>query len=308
VSGAERSGTLDPGVWGVIPTPFAGPGDNLDEESLRRLAAFYEALGVTGLVALGVFGESARLSMAERCRVLDVVSGNSTLPLVVGITALATAPAIEETTTLAAATNGRVVAVMVQVNSADRGCLLAHFRLLHETTGLPIVVQDYPEVSGVTIAAPVLAAALAQESWVAAVKAESPPTALAVAHLVEALKGVPVFGGLGGVGLLDELASGAAGAMTGFSFPEGLRDCVVAHSDGGYRRARAALLPYLPLINFEQQPRIGLGIRKEAFRRRGIIRNAAVRSPGLPMPAQLSTQLDRHLEAVPVEVSGAVRA
>jgi 4-hydroxy-tetrahydrodipicolinate synthase len=37
---------------------------------------------------------------------------------------------------------------------------------------------------------------------------------------------VPVFGGPGGLGLLDELTAGAAGAMTGFSCTEGLIACV----------------------------------------------------------------------------------
>ena len=69
---------------------------------------------------------------------------------------------------------------------------------------------------------------------------------------------VSVFGGLGGQGLLDELLSGAAGAMTGFSYPEALIACVRAWQTDGYEAARDALLPYLPLINFEQQARIAL--------------------------------------------------
>ena len=66
---------------------------------------------------------------------------------------------------------------------------------------------------------------VAQSPHVTAVKAEAPPTPVAVAELTARCT-VPVFGGLGGVGLLDELAVGAAGAMTGFSFPEGLLACV----------------------------------------------------------------------------------
>ena len=99
-----------------------------------------------------------------------------------------------------------------------------------------------------------LAAALADLPFVAAVKAEAPPTPPAIATLTARLD-VPVFGGLGGIGLLDELAAGSAGAMTGFSFPEGLLACVSAFRSGGYEAAREAFLPYLPLVNFEQQVR-----------------------------------------------------
>jgi len=54
-----------------------------------------------------------------------------------------------------------------------------------------------------------------------AIESETPPTSVVVAHLVAKLD-VPVFGGLGGVGLLDELLAGSAGAMTGFSHPAAL--------------------------------------------------------------------------------------
>ena len=45
--------------------------------------------------------------------------------------------------------------------------------------------------------------------------------------------------------------------------------------------------------------RIALAVRKEAFRRRGLIVEAAARPPAAPFPASLSAQLDRHLAAVP---------
>lgn len=287
--------TLGQGVWGVLATPFAGPTMVVDEDSLARLARHYEVVGAAGLTALGVFGEASRLSSAERLQVLRIVTEVTTLPIVAGVTALSSAPAVEEIERLVGEVGDRLVAVMVQANSPDEHTLRIHFRRAYGA-GAPIVVQDYPDVSGVTISPHALAAAAMDEPWIAAIKAESPPTAMAVGALTAALPDVPVFGGLGGIALVDELAAGAAGAMTGFSFPEGLIACVTAYMKEGFSHARDRILPYLPLINFEQQPRIGLGIRKEALRRRGLIRDAAVRPPGVRMPPVLSEQLDRHLE------------
>ena len=90
------------------------------------------------------------------------------------------------------------------------------------------------------------------------VKSETPPTSVAIAHLAPRLD-VPVFGGLGGVGLLDELAAGSAGAMTGFSHPAVLAAVLRAHRDGGFEAARDAWAPWLPLANFEGQLRVGPG-------------------------------------------------
>lgn len=289
---------LDPGVWGVVATPFSGSTLDVDEGSLVTLVAHYESIGVTGLTVLGVFGEAAQLSSTERREVLEAVADTVELPLVVGATSLGTAPVIEEALLAAEAVGDRIAAVMVQVNSPRPDVLGAHLRAVHDATGLPIVVQDYPAISGVTVPADVLAAALVDLPFIAAVKAEAPPTPPAIAILTQRLE-VPVFGGLGGIGLLDELAAGSAGAMTGFSFPEGLLACVSAYRSGGYAAAREAFLPYLPLVNFEQQVRIALAVRKEALRRRGLIVESAARPPAASFPESLSAQLDRHLAAVP---------
>jgi 4-hydroxy-tetrahydrodipicolinate synthase len=299
---------VSPGVWGVVATPFAGAASGIDEASLVRLVAHYERIGVTGLTVLGVFGEAAQLTSTERYEVLEAVSDTVDLPLVVGATSLGTAPVIEEGLLAIEAIGDRIAGLMVQVNSPRRDVLAAHLRAVHEATGLPIVVQDYPAISGVSIPAEVLGTALADLPFIAAVKAEAPPTPPAIAMLTARLD-VPVFGGLGGVGLLDELAAGSAGAMTGFSFPEGLLACVNAWRDGGFEAAREAFLPYLPLVNFEQQVRVALAIRKEALHRRGLIADSTPRPPAASFPATLSEQLDRHLAAVEatVRVPEAVR-
>jgi 4-hydroxy-tetrahydrodipicolinate synthase len=288
---------LSPGVWGVVATPFQGPDLALDEGSLAGLVRHFAATGATGLTVLGVFGEAAQLSAAERRTVLATVVDAVDLPLVVGSTALGTAPLLDELALIQEATGPRLAAAMVQVNTPRAEVLRRHLTAVHDATGLALVVQDYPVASGVRIGTDELAAALTGLPFVAAVKAESPPTTVAVAALTRQLD-VPVFGGLGGLGLLDELAAGAAGAMTGFSFPEGLVACVQAWQEGGFPVARAAFAPFLPLIAFEQQPGIALAIRKECLRRRGLLAEAGVRPPAAAMPAALLDQLARQVDAV----------
>ncbi len=289
--------SLAPGVWGVLATPFRDSTLELDTASLAALARHAETAGVTGLTVLGVFGEAARLSTAERRTVLATVVGSVGLPLVVGVTSLDTAPLLDEVRLVQEVAGDRLAAVMVQVHSPSAELVRAHLQAVHDATGAAVVVQDYPVASGVRIGTADLVRALTGLPFVAAVKAESPPTAAAVATLTGALD-VPVFGGLGARGLLDELAVGAAGAMTGFSFPEGLVACLSAWRDGGFPAARNAFLPYLPLIAFEQQPGIGLAIRKECLRRRGLLMEAGVRPPAPLLPDSLRDQLVRHLDAL----------
>jgi 4-hydroxy-tetrahydrodipicolinate synthase len=60
------------GVFSVLPTPFTS-GGLVDAESLCRVVDLFITAGVNGLTALGVTGEVARLTEAERVRVLGTV-------------------------------------------------------------------------------------------------------------------------------------------------------------------------------------------------------------------------------------------
>ncbi|MGP4021558.1 dihydrodipicolinate synthase family protein [Saccharopolyspora sp. 5N708] len=282
----------------MVATPFTGSTLDVDEAGLAGLVEHYQRIGVTGLTVLGVFGEAVRLSTAERRAVLEIAVGAADLPIVVGASSTSLAPVIEEIELATDVVGDRLAGAMVQVNTPDPKQLAAHLGAAHAATGAGLVVQDYPLVTGVSISAASLASAVREVAAVVAVKAEAPPTPPAIATLTTATD-VPVFGGLGGIGLLDELAAGSAGAMTGFSVPEGLVACVAAWQRGGYDAAREAYSPYLPLVNFEAQARIGLAIRKEALRRRGLLRESGVRPPAPSMPESLSDQLDRHLAATP---------
>ena len=292
--------TLAKGVWGVLATPFHRPDLAVDLRSLQAEVQFYHRIGAAGVVALGVFGEATSLSVAEQVAVIATVAeAGDGLPVVAGLSSRSTAPLVELASRLREAGGGALVAVMAQVNSPNPDTVRRHFDALYRGCGLPVVVQDYPVASGVTIRPDVLAAVVAECPYVAAVKCEAPPTAVAISILAESVP-VPLFGGLGGAGLIDELAAGAAGAMTGFSYPEGLIAAVQAFQADGFAAARDAFSPWLPIANFENQPGIGLAIRKETLRRRGLIAEAAVRPPAPGFPAVLAPLLDNHLRTLPV--------
>jgi 4-hydroxy-tetrahydrodipicolinate synthase len=286
---------LDPGVWGILATPFRGPNLEVDTTSLTCLVELYRKIGATGVVALGVLGEAARLDTGERELVLrTVVEAAGPLPVVAGMGTTSTQPAIEEAYRAAEA---GARAVMVLVNTADGAELAHHLDRIAATSGLGIVVQDHPETTGITIPPRALGKAVADSGAAVAIKAEAPPTAPTVAAFKEETN-VPVFGGLGGVGLLDELLAGAAGAMTGFAFPEALVATVRGWRSGGYEAARAAYIPWMPLVIYEAQAQISLALRKEILVRRGLIAEASVRPPGVPMPASSYAALEAHLAAV----------
>lgn len=290
---------LPSGLWGVLATPFHGLGLDVDLDSLRREVDLYLSVPADGLVVLGVFGEGVALDAIEQAAVVTTVAERAGgTPLVVGVSARTTAVAVEQGRTAVAAAGAHLAALMVQANTADPEVLADHLDAVHAATGAAIVLQDYPVASGVQIGVGAILQVLERCPFVVAVKSEAPPTAAVIGQLT-ARTSVPVFGGLGGVGLLDELAAGAAGAMTGFSHPEGLRAVLDAWATGGFDGARQAFTPWLPLVNFEAQPGIGLSLRKEILLRRGVFADAAVRPPAKRAPESLLELVPQHLAAVP---------
>jgi 4-hydroxy-tetrahydrodipicolinate synthase len=295
---ASDRAPLEAGLWGVLATPFADRTGPIDFASLERQVELHQRAGSVGLVALGVFGEAAKLDPAERLALVKAVS--SQVPgqrLVVGVPGLETREVIAAAHALAPVTQ-RPPVLMVQVNSPEPDVVREHLTAIWQDTGLGMVLQDYPVATGVRIDSADVARIASACGAVVAVKSEAPPTSAAIAAMT-AITDVPVFGGLGGLGLLDELAAGAAGAMTGFSFPEVLARVVAAFTAGGYAAAREAYLPWMPLVNFEAQAVVGLAIRKEALHQRQVFTSGAVRDPGPAMTPALQRILELHLRHLP---------
>ena len=93
--------------------------------------------------------------------------------------------------------------------------------------------------------------------------------------------------------LPQEMQRGADGAMTGFAYPEMMVQVVDLSLKGAHDRAEDIFDAYLPLVRYEQQLGLGLAIRKETLRRRGVIATAKVRAPGPVMTKADHDELSR---------------
>ncbi len=269
------------GVHWMLATPFRED-EKLDLQSIGKLMEKAYSSGCEGVVALGVTGEAARLTDAERRSVAhEVIANANGMPVTLGTTAAGTAAAVaysREAQELGAA------AVMVSAPAMGKpnpDALLAHYRRIAEAIEIPIVVQDYPQTSGVHMAPDFIARLFQEIPSVQYLKLEDPPTPTKITAIrAQAGDDLAIFGGLGGMYLLDELTRGSAGAMTGFAYPEVLVDICRSMAEGDRPQAEAVFYRHLPLLLFEFQEGIGVGIRKYALQQRGLISCARVRHPG----------------------------
>ena len=284
------------GVYSVLPTPFTPAGD-VDEESLQRVIDLFIGAGVNGVTALGVTGEVARLDDSERRRVLEVAVNhvNGRIGVVAGTTSEGTGTCIAYSRT---AREIGATAVMVsppRMPKLNSEAVVRHYKALADAVDIEIVVQDYPPISGFAMEPSLLARIAKEIPKARTVKLEDPPTPFKTSRILEACgdTSVRIFGGLGGVFLLEELLAGATGAMTGFAFPEILVKIVSLFRAGKVDEAADVFYRAVPLMRFEFQEGIGMAIRKEVLHRRGALASPVTRPPAAALDRTTREALDR---------------
>lgn len=289
----DRLDTTARGVFLITVTPFTDDGV-LDLASTDRMVDFALERGVAGLTVLGIMGEATKLTAAEARtfvgRVLARVAGR--VPVVVGASAPGFAPMRELTdSVMAQGAAGVMVAPPHTLRSDD--AIAAYFEMVQATLGdaVPWVLQDHPVATGVQMSARVILRIVASAPGCVMLKHEDCPglaklSAIRAAGDSGGARRISILtGNGGGLFLPEELRRGADGAMTGFAYPEMMVGVCNAHAAGDTERAQDLFDAYLPLARYEQQPGIGLAVRKHILSARGVIASAHIRRPGPALSA-----------------------
>lgn len=283
------------GVFTIAATPFL-PDGALDFDSLDRLVEAYVEKGADGLTILGMMGEAGKLTAAESVAVVRRVIGRTHVPVIVGVSSAGFAAMTE---LAAEAMDAGAAGVMVAPASTLRtdaqitGYYHDAARALGET---PFVLQDFPLVTGVQIATPVIQKIIDDLPTCVMLKHEDWPGLEKISALRAASdaggRRVSILCGNGGMFLLEEMLRGADGAMTGFGYPEMMARVVAACNVGDVDRGRDIFDSYMPMVRYESQPNLGLAIRKYSLMRQGIIAHATLRRPGAALSAAAMAEVD----------------
>ena len=276
------------GVYIIAVTPFAEDG-SLDLSSTDSMVDAYLASGVTGITILGIMGEATKLTAEESRsfakRVINRVSGK--VPVVVGASSPGFAPMRELTESvmdLGAA--GVMVAPPSSLRTDDQ--IYNYFEMVGETIGIsvPFVLQDHPVSTGVQMATSVILRIIKALPSCVMLKHEDCPGLAKLSAIRASSKSGDtrrisiLTGNGGGLFLTEELTRGADGAMTGFAYPEMMVSVCRAHASCNIANAHDLFDAYLPLARYEQQPGIGLAVRKYILAKRNMIASSTIRKPG----------------------------
>lgn len=298
------------GVFIIAATPFTDDGA-LDLHSIDSLTDFYLGCGVHGFTLLGMMGEAHKLTAEESLTVVNRVIGRAQgRQVIVG----ASHAGLENVRRLAheamvAGAAGVMVAPPPGLKGDDG--VYNYYAQLFDELGpdIPVVYQDYPQTTGVYLAPSVFERMVDDFKQLVMLKHEDAPGLAKLTRVREGEKKpgrrrVSILVGNGGLYYPQEMQRGADGAMTGFAWPEMLVQVYDLFAAGKSSEAEELFDLYLPLVRHEQQPSVGLALRKEVLFRRGAIRSPRQRAPGSSLTAtdraeldNLITRLDRRLAA-----------
>ena len=268
------------GIHFMLPTPFDFDG-GVDFASLARCVGHAKATGCTGVVTLGVMGEAHRLLESERDAVVDAVvaASGDELKVSVGISSESAELAVARLESAQNAGADAVMAAPPRMAKPNDAAVASYYSEIDSASRVPLIVQDLPEQTGVHMSPEMFAKLRGTLINGMMVKLEDPPTPPKISRILDLVDDVPVFGGLGGSFLYEDLRRGASGAMTGFAYSEVLVAIHREYADGRVDAARQMFYDWLPLIRYENSVGLGLSIRKHILKWRGLIDRAAVRPP-----------------------------
>ncbi|RDE09549.1 dihydrodipicolinate synthase family protein [Pelagibacterium lacus] len=287
------------GVYVIAATPFDDNGA-VDQDSINSMVDGYLAAGVSGITILGMMGEANKLSEAESKSVITGVLNrvDQRVPVVVGVSSAGLDPLVALSKFSMDAGAAGVMATPIPSIRTDEA-LYGYFERVCNAIGsqTPLVFQDYPFVTSVHASVPVLERLIDDFAQIVMIKHEDWPglsklTRLRAGSDSGAHRRVSILVGNGGMYLPPELGRGADGAMTGFAYPEMLVDVCDLYSAGKAEQGEDLFDLYLPLLRYEAQPGIGLALRKELLRRRGLMASSYVRAPGPRLSKEDHAELD----------------
>lgn len=269
------------GVLAAGVTPLRDDGSKIDGDAIGALYAFYAAVGLDGVLALGTTGEGILLDSAERKLVTRLAVEASDIPVLVHVGAQTTEESVSVAAYAAEAGAAGVAAIGPPYFAFDDAELLAHFLAIATACApLPFYVYEFAARAGYAVPLSVIATLRDRASNFVGLKVSDQPWDRFAPYLLD---GLDVF--VGPEPLIAEgMRAGAVGVVSGLAggLPEAVLD-VAAHEWDVDASARAGALrslvneyPFqaalksilswrgLPLLDQVRRPLRGLETREAA--------------------------------------------
>jgi 2-keto-3-deoxy-L-arabinonate dehydratase len=294
-----RHEQLISGVVPILVTPFTESG-GIDWDSVDSQIDFLIGRDVRW-AGIGFGSEVNRLSPEETTQLTARCAsrGGDKLRIVGNAELAAVPPGVEAIHRVA--DNGGAVAMVRPAGLA--GCtqdeLYEAFAAVASAGGLPVIVQDAPNHTGVNLTPQTLARLLVEAPGIAAIKVEAVAPAPKVSAVINAAAGKrgAILTGAMGLDWLHECQRGAEGTMPGPAFPEAFAEIARRVSAGNSAGAVEIFARILPITALGSR---GLDTflfaQKRVLVRHGVLASARLRLPKAEPDLRLVAEIDELID------------
>ncbi len=254
-------------------------------------------------MAFGLAGEVLKLSSDERRDltevILDEVAG--AVPVFVGAGAPSVRASIELARHAEKAGANCVVLPAPMSGAVGDGALVEYFATIAASVSVPVMIQDAPAYVGVRLGPEVVSRVGAAAENVRLVKLEAGPAEIGE-WILQLGADFAIWGGDGGVYLLDCVRIGVAGIIPGGDLVDRLVQVYEAEIRGEPDVADDLFRRILPALVFEMQHSIDHynACAKHVLVRRGVLEHPALRAPAAVFGDVSAGLLERHLTALEI--------
>jgi dihydrodipicolinate synthase/N-acetylneuraminate lyase len=287
------------GIWPAICTPFAEDA-SVDLVAMRRVVRFAIDAGAQGLVCFGLAGEVLKLSSDERRSLIEVIvdEAGGRVPVLAGVGAESLRASIELASHAEQVGVSGIVSPAPTTARPGEAAVADYLARLAASVELPVMIQDAPAYLGVALSPTIVANAAALAPNICMLKLEAGPAAMSA--WIEALgSSFSIWGGDGGVYLLDCLRIGAAGIVPGVDLVDLLVEINELEQRGARLEADRRLSALLPMLVFEMQSIDHYNAcAKRVLVERGVLQTSALRVPAEPFPEACTALLHHHLTSL----------
>jgi len=283
----------------ILATPFADDGA-LDLAGIDPQVEWLLAEGATGVACNAIASEGYKLTEAERDAVVErtaaAVAGRA--PVVVSADGPGTEPALDRARRAARLGADALMVLPPYFVKPDGDALLDYYQRIGAATGVPLIVQDAPQLTGVAMN-PALWARMADRiPEVRYVKVEGTPQGHTISETVRLCGDrLGVFCGWGGLSILDALERGSVGSMPAANFTPEFAAIQAAWEAGDRGEAERLFNRAIPFVLWTMQSiDYSVATTKEELRRRRIIAGTHQRAPAVRLDDVSRAQLARFLD------------
>jgi 4-hydroxy-tetrahydrodipicolinate synthase len=296
--GTGESETLH-GCIPILVTPFADDG-SLDLQSLEREIEWVLTEGASGVACVAIASEGYKLTETERDAVIatTVRHVDGRVPVVASADGPGEEPAIDRARRAAALGADALMVLPSYFVKPGPDALVSYYTRIAEASGVPIMLQDAPQLTGVSMS-PALWARMAEATpGLRYVKAEGTPQGPTISETLRLCGDrIGVFCGWGGLSLLDALGRGAVGNMPAPNFTRFFADVQRLWEEGDRNRAEELFDRGVPFVMWTMQSiDHSVTSAKIELHRRGVIASARLRQPALILDDVALSQLARFLD------------